>query len=111
MITRLLVCATAITCILTILFFVTNRSSSADFTGDWLLEDLTCEELISGYEFEVEMVDQIRESWEFCKAYAESPADAGHGLLHCALLKKEGMYVAGLGSAIADVYSIKCKAP
>jgi hypothetical protein len=108
MITRLAVCAMAIVCILSILFFVTNQGKGADFDGDWLLEDLTCVELESGYEFEVEMLNQLVEAHNYCMAYAESPADAGHGELHCALLRKEGLFVQGLANDLAAVYNIKC---
>ena len=108
MITRLGVCGLALVCVLAILFLVAFRSDAADFEGDWLYEDLTCEELVSGYEFEVEMLNQIKTLWLNCKAYADSPADTGHGELHCALLKKEGQFVQGVANDLAAVFNIKC---
>jgi hypothetical protein len=106
MITRLFVCAFAITCTLVALFFAT-QSGGADFSSDWLLEDLTCEELISGYHFEVEMLDQLKGAWQSCMTYSMSPADAGFGVLHCALLKKEGIFVQGMANDLAAVYNAK----
>jgi hypothetical protein len=97
--------------VLAILFLVAFRTSGADFDGDWLYEELTCEELVSAYEFEREMLDQIKVAWGGCLAYADSTADAGHGELHCALLRKEGVFVQGMVNDIADVFNAKeeCK--
>lgn len=95
-------------CTLAILFLVAFQSKGADFDGDWLLKDLTCEELKSAYRFEVEILNALGGVWRACKDYAESPADKGHGKLHCALLKKEGEFVKGVANDIAMVYNIKC---
>jgi hypothetical protein len=86
---------------------VVYESRSADFNGDWLLEDLTCEELISGYQFQVEHLNQIIQAWVNCKAYADSPADTGFGELHCALLRKQGEFVQGSANDIAAVFNAK----
>jgi hypothetical protein len=107
MVHRLAACALGLACVLAILFLVAMRSNSADFEKDWLLEDLTCEELVSGYEFSRENLDQIIVSWGNCKAYADSPADAGHGELHCALIRKEGEFVQGMVNDLADVFNAK----
>ena len=108
MIPRLAACALGLVCALAIMFLVVFQSRGADFDSDWLLEDLTCEELISGYRFEIEMMDQLKAAWDNCKAYAESPADTGQGELHCALIKKEGIYLQGVTKDLAAVYNIKC---
>ena len=108
MIPRLAACALALVCVLAVMFLVVFQSRGADFDSDWLLEDLTCEELVSGYDFEIEMMKQIKASWYSCKAYAESPADTGQGELHCALLKKEGLFLQGVINDLAAVHNIKC---
>ena len=97
----------ALVCVLAIAFLVAFQSRGADFEKDWLLEDLTCEELISGYNFEVEMLNQIIEAWHNCNAYADSPADTGHGELHCALIRKEGEFVQGVANDLAGVFNAK----
>jgi hypothetical protein len=107
MVTRLGAAGLALACFLAVLFLVAFQIRSADFEKDWLLEDLTCEELVSGYEFSRENLDQIIVSWGNCKAYADSPADAGHGKLHCALLRKEGEFVQGMVNDLADVFNAK----
>jgi hypothetical protein len=107
MIHRLAACALGLAMVLAILFLVAFRSQSADFDSDWLLEDLTCEELVSAYAFEREVLDQVIESWHGCNAYADSPADAGHGALHCALIRKDGEFIQGMTNDIADVFNAK----
>jgi hypothetical protein len=103
---RLLACALGIVCVLSILFLVALRSNGADFDGDWLLEDLTCEELLSAYQFEVEMLFQIVDSHKGCLSYYEGSDDV-HGGLHCALIKKDGEFVQGMANDIADVFNAK----
>jgi hypothetical protein len=83
------------------------RSNSADFNGDWLLEDLTCEELVEGYNFNHTLLQDVYAYWQGCIAYADSPADNGYGLLHCALIKQHGQFLQGQSNAIVDVFNAK----
>lgn len=107
MISRLASCGLALVCVLAILFLVAFQSRSADFNSDWLLEDLTCEELVAGYNFEVEMLQQIKESYDGCITYHQGSNSPPHGGVHCALLKKEGMFVEGLANDLAAVFNAK----
>jgi hypothetical protein len=104
---RLAACAFALIVVLAILFLVALRTESADFDGDWLLEDLTCGELLSAYQFEAEMLSQIVNSYSGCLSYYEGSDDV-HGGLHCALIKKDGEFVQGMANDIADVFNAKC---
>ena len=108
MIHRLAVCALGLACALAVLFLVAFESRSADFDKDWLLEDLTCEELVSGYTYGVIMLNEIISIYNECQVYADSPADEGHGALHCALIRKEGKFVQGMVNDIADVFNARC---
>jgi hypothetical protein len=104
---RLLACALGIACVLAILFLVALQSRGADFDSDWLLEDLTCEELVEGYNFNLTLLQDVYAYWQGCIAYADSPADNGYGLLHCALIKQHGQFLQGQSNAIADVFNAK----
>jgi hypothetical protein len=107
MIPRLAACGFGLFFVLAILLLVAIRTSGADFDNDWLLEDLTCDELTSGYLFEVEVLKQVKAEWDNCRAFADSPADRGHGALHCALLRKEGEFVQGMANDIVAVFNAK----
>jgi hypothetical protein len=108
MIPRIAASALALVCVLAILFLVAFRSRGADFDGDWLYEELTCEELQSAYEFEREMLLQIVGSWDNCIDFYDCEnCNNEHGALHCALIKKEGEFVQGMVNDIADVFNVK----
>jgi hypothetical protein len=113
MIARLAACALGLACVIAILFVVVFQSRSADFDKDWLYEDLTCEELVEGYNFNLEVLQQIVQQYYQCLDYADSPADAGHGLLHCAFIRKHGEFVQGLTNDLANVFNAKeeCTTP
>jgi len=107
MIPRLAASAFGLIVVIAIVFLVALQSRGADYTGDWLLEDLTCAELQEAYSFGRVLLDQHIHTFNECLAYAQSPADAGYGLLHCAVLKKDGKFVQGLVNDIASVYNAK----
>ncbi len=110
MIQRLITCALGLAIALMALFFLhlaASPAKGANFDKDWLLEDLTCKELISGYNFEIVVMNDIMLAYDNCRHYADSPADSGFGDLHCALLKKEGEFVEGMINAIVGVFDAK----
>jgi hypothetical protein len=108
MITRLGVAGLALACVLAILFLVAFEIRSANFDGDWLYEELTCEELRSAYHFNREVLDQIQESWHQCNAYYDcEDCNNKHGALHCALIRKEGVFVQGMVNDLAGVFNAK----
>ncbi len=107
MIHRIAACALALVCVITILFIIALRTHAADFEKDWLLEDLTCEELVSGYNFDVVVMNDLMLEYDNCRNYADSLADSGFGALHCALLKKEGVFVSGMINDIVGVFAAK----
>jgi hypothetical protein len=108
MIQRLLACALGLACAIAILFLVVTQVRSADFDKDWLLEDLTCGELLSGYQFEVEILKEIITQYDNCLLfYKDAVPSPVHGDLHCALIKQEGMYVRGVVNDLVGVYRAK----
>lgn len=107
MIRKLATAALGLVCVLAILFLVAFQSKGADFDSDWLLEDLTCEELVSAYSFNIEVLQQVIHSYNECLAYADSPADSGHGRLHCALIKLDGKFIEGLTNDLVNVFNAK----
>ena len=111
MIHRLITCGLVVALLFTVLLFVHLAAFSAkgaDFEKDWLYEDLTCEEIASGYNYSVVTLTDILVAHNNCTAYADSPADTGFGELHCALLKQEGLFVQGQITALVGVFNIKC---
>ncbi len=107
MIHRIMACGLGLACALAVLFMVVTESKSADFNKDWLYEDLMCEELSSGYNFSLQMLTDVIRIYNECQVFALSPADAGYGALHCALIKKEGLYIEGMVTDLQGVYIAK----
>jgi hypothetical protein len=95
-----------VACVLALLLVVTTVRG-ADFESDWLYEDLTCAELASGYGYNVVVLKQLLFTHDNCLHYADSPADTGFGHLHCALLKKEGLFVQGVINDLVAVFKAK----
>ncbi|KKN92379.1 hypothetical protein LCGC14_0208700 [marine sediment metagenome] len=107
MISRVAACALGLACVLAILFIVALRSYGANFDSDWLYEDLTCEELVSAYQFEREVLLQIKDSYKDCFAYYKGVGIPLHGDLHCALIKKEGSFIQGMANDFVAVFNAK----
>ncbi len=103
---RLILCGLIAACALALVVLL-GTARAAHFENDWLYEDLTCEELASGYGFEMVILTDLLLEHDGCLAYADSPADSGFGDLHCALLKKEGAFVAGVINDIVGVFNAK----
>jgi hypothetical protein len=93
--------------VLAILFLVALRSDGADFDGDWLLEDLTCGELASAYQYAVEEVDSTRQHYDGCFDFYKDMEEHPHGLIHCALIKKQGEFIVGVVKDIVAVFNAK----
>lgn len=104
---RLMASAFAIMIVIAIVFLVALRSRTANFDSDWLLEDLTCEELVEAYGFEYVVLTDLKLNHDQCLDYARSPADAGHGFLHCALLRQNAEFVKNMTNDIAAVFNAK----
>lgn len=108
MITRIGVFGLALACVLAMLFLVVFQAKGADFDNDWLLEDLTCEELVAAHAFEVEVFQQIVESWHGCQAYYDcEDCNNEHGLLQCALIRKDGEFIQGIINDLVAVFDAK----
>ncbi len=107
MIQRLMACGLGLACALAVLFLVVFESRSADFNKDWLYEDLTCEEVSSGGYFTFDMLSDVIRIYNECQVFALSPADAGYGVLHCALIKKEVLFLQGMVKDLVAVYDAK----
>jgi len=105
---RLAVAALATACLITILALVATSSKGADFRSDWLLEDLTCEELLSGYSFNVNRLQGLLDSYTGCVSYYRGENAPPHGDLHCALIRKEGEFLEGFTNDIVGVFNTKC---
>ena len=107
MIYRIAAIAFGLACAMLVLMIVVSKSNAADFNSDWLLEDLTCSELISGYTFELEVLKDLVSLYDECLDFYTGTNATPHGDLHCALLKKEGEFVLGLTNDIAAVFNAK----
>ena len=109
MLYRLAAIAFGIWCLATIIMLVLiSESKGADFEGDWRLEQLTCDELVSGYKFGVATLEDIQRLYNDCNSYYKDRESPPHGGLHCAMIKKEGLYVMGMVNDMVNVYNIKC---
>ena len=106
MMVRVGVCGLAITCVLAILFLVALRSQGAETI---IYEDLTCEQLIAGYEFNVNVLQDMVKYWDGCVEYANGPANAdGHAMLRCDFIQDHATHVQGIANDIVEVFNIKC---
>lgn len=83
-------------------------ADGADLKGDWLLEDLTCAELQAGYGYNIEELQSMLSHYQGCFDYYKGMEEQPHGLVHCALIKKQGQYLQGLTNDIVNVFNTKC---
>jgi len=96
----------AAACVMVILFMASTSSKALDGI---LYEELTCEELVFGYEFNRDVIDGMLTYHDGCMAYID-PEVSGHdhGDLGCRFLREHGLFVQGIVNDIAAVYNIKC---
>jgi len=100
---RLGVSALSAACVFSILALVTTKSDALDGI---LYEDLTCEELVAGYQFNIAVMQEMASIYTECKAYPQT--DSPHHDLMCQFLKEHALFVQGIANDLADVYNIKC---
>ena len=106
MMIRIGICALALACALTVLALVVTDSEGLGFM---LYEDLTCEEMVFSWRFNLEVLDDILVSYDNCLDYVD-PELSGHdhGALGCAFIREHGLFVQGIVNDIAAVHNIKC---
>ncbi len=106
MIIRLGVCALALACALTVLALVANKSKALEGI---LYEELTCEELVFGYHFNIDVIGDMLTYHDGCMAYVD-PYTSGHDhdALGCSFLREHGLFVQGIVNDLVAVYNIKC---
>ena len=90
-------------CVFSIIALCSYNSNALDGI---LYEDLTCEELVAGYQFNVAVMQEMASIYTECKAYPQ--ADSPHHDLMCQFLKEHTLFVQGIANDLADVFNIKC---
>ena len=109
MIIRLGVCALALACALAIFAMVASESKGLDAI---MYEDLTCEELIHSYNFNINVLQDMMTYYDGCMDYVSESLDGHpHGELTCSFIREHGLFVQGIVNDIAAVFNIKCVPP
>jgi hypothetical protein len=105
MFARLAACGFGILIVLSILALVVAQSKGAK---TMLYEDLTCSQLIAGYEFNVNVLHDMVEYYNGCLDFADSPANTDpHAKLRCEFIKEHGIFVQGIANDLAAVFNAK----
>lgn len=103
---RLKLYALALVCLGAVLFFVV---SEADSLENILYDELTCEELLHSYNFNIEVMNDMLVYHDGCLAYISTELyDHDHGALTCSYIKEHALFVQGIVNDVAAVYNIKC---
>lgn len=103
---RLGVAGLALACILAILAMVATMSKSVETIQ---YDELTCDELVLSYRFNVEVLQDMLLYYDGCKVYADEVLSGHpHGPLVCEFIKEHALFVKGIAQDLADVYNIKC---
>lgn len=93
-------------CMATLLFFVATSSNGLESI---LYEDLTCEELVFSYGFNINVIEDMMKYHDGCVDYIDSDLFGhNHGALGCNFIREHGMFVQGIVNDVAAVYNIKC---
>jgi len=106
MIYRLYLWAMAAVCLVAVSCMIATDSEGLQSI---LYEDLTCEELWFSYHFNVEVLDDIVNSYDNCLDYVDDKiAGHTHGALGCSFIREHGGFVQGIVNDVAGVFNIKC---
>ncbi len=106
MLIRLGVYALALACALAVLASVVPTSKGLE---NILYEDLTCEELLYSYSFNVAILEDTIKYHDSC-VNSIDPEVSGHAYeaLGCMFIREHGIFMQGIASNIVAVYNIKC---
>lgn len=103
---RLGVSALAILCLGAVLLMVTTKSEALEHI---LYDDLTCDELLHSYDFNLNVMQDIVSYYDGCVAYTDEALDGNpHHKLTCEYIKEHALFVQGIVNDVAAVYNIKC---
>ena len=103
---RLGTCSFVVAAVLSVILFLSVPSKGLE---DILYEDLTCEELLFGYNFNIEILQDMLNYYDGCIDYVDVTLDGhAYGALSCQLIKEHAMFVQGTVNDIAAVFNIKC---
>ena len=94
------ICAVAVTAIM-----VTDSEALESI----LYEDLTCEELVFSYHFNIDVIEDMLVYHDGCMVYID-PDISGHDhdALGCSFLREHGMFVQRIVNDLVAVHNIKC---
>ncbi len=103
---RLGVCALALACALAILLIAATGAKSLE---NIMYDELTCEELLHSYRFNITVMQDMMTYHDGCLDYIDTELDGhDHGKLTCAFIKEHALFVQGIVNDVAAVYNIKC---
>ena len=72
-------------------------------------DELTCDELIHSYRFNITVMQDMMTYHDGCLDYVDETLDGHeHGKLTCAFIKEHATFVQGIVNDVAAVYNIKC---
>ena len=105
MITKLAVYLLAVLCLISIFARVSTSLETIQY------DELTCEELIHSYQFNITVMRDMMEYYDGCLDYIDETLDGHeHGKLTCEFIKEHALFVQGIVNDVAAVYNIKCAA-
>ena len=103
---RLAVTGLALACALAVLLIVVTRADSLETIQ---YDELTCDELIHSYHFNITVMQDTLTYHDGCLDYIDSTIDGHeHGKLTCEFIKEHATFVQGIVNDVAAVYNIKC---
>ena len=106
MLIRLGLCALIVAGWLAFIMLIATDSKALESI---LYEDLTCKELVFGYSFNIDVIEDMLKYHDGCIEYIDSDLFGhNHGALGCNFLREHGLFVQGIVNDIVAVYNIKC---
>jgi len=103
---RLIVCSVVLLISLAILLFASSKVTALESIQ---YDELACEELIHGYEFNKAVLSDMMKYHDGCVDFADSPASVGsNDMLSCRFIREHGLFVQGIVNDLVAVFNIKC---
>lgn len=103
---RLAVTGLALACALAVLLIVVTRADSLETIQ---YDELTCDELVHSYHFNISVMEDMLVYYDGCLDYNDETLDGHpHGKLTCRFILEHGLFVQGIVNDIVSVHVIKC---
>lgn len=103
---RLAVAGLAVLCIWAVFLLVVTKGQALETIQ---YDELTCEELVHSYNFNIEVMQDMLKYHNGCLSYIDETLDGNpHGKLTCRFILEHALFVQGIVNDIVSVHVIKC---